>query len=170
LFTAEAAQAQIGIGIGVGGYRGGGGGFYYGNYGRYGPGGYYGRYHDPGFYYGYGRGYYDPGYSRSSYYYAQPRGYVQPAYAQPAYVQPAEYRQAVAGPQPVYLNVQVPADAEVWIDGAKTTQMGANRRFASPPLTPGKNYTYEVTATWMKMASRSPRSAASASRPGSRAS
>jgi uncharacterized protein (TIGR03000 family) len=48
----------------------------------------------------------------------------------------------------VLLNVQVPADAEVWLDGNKTKQAGANRQFVSPPLQAGYEYTYEVRARW----------------------
>jgi uncharacterized protein (TIGR03000 family) len=48
-----------------------------------------------------------------------------------------------------HLNVQVPANAQVWIEGVKTTQTGTSRQFQSPPLTPGTNYSYEVRAHWM---------------------
>src|SRR5262249_40914799 len=36
----------------------------------------------------------------------------------------------------VRINVRVPADAEVWVEGAKTTQTGTRRTFVSPPLDP----------------------------------
>jgi uncharacterized protein (TIGR03000 family) len=49
---------------------------------------------------------------------------------------------------PVYIEVRVPADAEIWFDGAKTVQAGTVRRFVSPPLTPGRDYSYEVRAKW----------------------
>jgi uncharacterized protein (TIGR03000 family) len=45
--------------------------------------------------------------------------------------------------------VAVPAAARVWIDGQETAQAGAERNFESPPLVPGKEYTYNVTARWM---------------------
>lgn len=48
----------------------------------------------------------------------------------------------------VLLNVQVPANAKVWIDGAPTTSTGLQRTFVSPPLTPGREFTYEVKAQW----------------------
>lgn len=48
----------------------------------------------------------------------------------------------------VTLLVQVPADADIWLDGVKTTQAGAARRFKSPALAPGGVYTYEVRARW----------------------
>ena len=51
--------------------------------------------------------------------------------------------------QPVTLRVLVPAkDAELTIEGKKTKQKGEKRLFTSPPLEPGWNYSYTVTATW----------------------
>jgi uncharacterized protein (TIGR03000 family) len=38
----------------------------------------------------------------------------------------------------------VPPNAEVWFDGAKTSQTGPEREFISPVLAPGKSYTYSV--------------------------
>jgi len=49
---------------------------------------------------------------------------------------------------PVQFDLQVPADAQVWFDGEKTTQTGALRHFVSPPLPPGRAYTYEVRVAW----------------------
>jgi uncharacterized protein (TIGR03000 family) len=47
------------------------------------------------------------------------------------------------------LSVSVPtADAEVWVQSTLTQQTGTVRQFTSPPLTPGRNYTYRVTARW----------------------
>jgi uncharacterized protein (TIGR03000 family) len=46
------------------------------------------------------------------------------------------------------IDLRVPEGAEVWIAGTKTGQTGPQRRFVSPPLTPGKTYTYEVRVTW----------------------
>jgi uncharacterized protein (TIGR03000 family) len=48
----------------------------------------------------------------------------------------------------VLMTVSVPADAEIWIDGSKTMQTGTLRRFVSPPILPGQDYAYEVTAKW----------------------
>jgi len=50
----------------------------------------------------------------------------------------------------VQLNVQVPANAQLWIDGYKTTQTGTMRHYTSPPLTPGMNYSYDIRARWME--------------------
>jgi uncharacterized protein (TIGR03000 family) len=44
----------------------------------------------------------------------------------------------------------VPADAEVWFNGVKTKQTGAQRYFFSPPLAAGKQYTYQLLARWSK--------------------
>lgn len=47
--------------------------------------------------------------------------------------------------------VVVPPNAEVWINGAKTSQTGQEREFSSSGLTPGKTYNYEVRARWMQV-------------------
>ncbi len=44
----------------------------------------------------------------------------------------------------------VPADAEVWFDGEPTEQAGELRHFVSPPLAPGRSYTYAVRVRWTK--------------------
>ena len=38
--------------------------------------------------------------------------------------------------------------AEVWFNGTPTTSTGPARQFASPPLTPGTRYSYDIRATW----------------------
>jgi len=55
---------------------------------------------------------------------------------------------ALAQGTPAYLKLSVPAAAIVEIEGVKTTQTGEVRRFVSPPLAAGKNYTYTVKVTW----------------------
>ena len=47
------------------------------------------------------------------------------------------------------LTVRVHPDAKLTVDGAETKQTGAVRRFYSPPLEPGKNYSYTLVAEWM---------------------
>jgi uncharacterized protein (TIGR03000 family) len=42
----------------------------------------------------------------------------------------------------------VPAGAELWFNGTKVTGEGEVRKFASPVLTPGQRYSYEVRAQW----------------------
>ena len=39
-------------------------------------------------------------------------------------------------------------DAEVWLEGQKQSGSGTTRRFYSPPLEPGKDYTYTINAAW----------------------
>jgi uncharacterized protein (TIGR03000 family) len=46
------------------------------------------------------------------------------------------------------VQVSVPEDAKVWIDGRETHQLGADRVFQSPPVIPDKEYFYEVSAQW----------------------
>src|SRR4051794_33711706 len=50
--------------------------------------------------------------------------------------------------KPAIIRVRVPTQAQVLLDGEKTTQTGADRRFESPPLPPGKSFTYSVRAMW----------------------
>jgi uncharacterized protein (TIGR03000 family) len=49
---------------------------------------------------------------------------------------------------PAHLDVRVPADAELWVDGKKTTQTGTARTFSTPDLKPGQDYAYEMRADW----------------------
>jgi uncharacterized protein (TIGR03000 family) len=52
---------------------------------------------------------------------------------------------------PVLLRVTVPdAGARVWIDDHPTQQGGLERLYISPPLPPGRSYSYEVRAAWMQ--------------------
>jgi uncharacterized protein (TIGR03000 family) len=51
--------------------------------------------------------------------------------------------------QPAILVVHLPdAKARLEVDGVPTRLPGAERRFESPPLEPGKTYTYTLTAFW----------------------
>lgn len=55
----------------------------------------------------------------------------------------------IPGNNTARLEILVPtADAQVWVQGVKTTQTGTDRQFVSPPLAPGSNYTYTVRARW----------------------
>jgi uncharacterized protein (TIGR03000 family) len=38
----------------------------------------------------------------------------------------------------------------VWFDGEPTKQTGELRQFVSPPLAPGRSYTYAVRVRWTK--------------------
>jgi uncharacterized protein (TIGR03000 family) len=44
--------------------------------------------------------------------------------------------------------VRVPADAELWFDGTKTSQASEVRQFQTPALEPGQEYNYTVRARW----------------------
>jgi uncharacterized protein (TIGR03000 family) len=147
LFAPGAADA------GGGGYRGYGYRSGYGSGSSIGVGIYIG-----GPYRSYPYGYYGPAYP------AYAPGYFAPTYVAPAApLPPTAPAQQVPSPQPaearnpnqhmvettVHVTVRSPADAEVWFGGQKTRQTGTVRRFVSPPLTPGQEYTYEVVARWM---------------------
>ncbi len=141
---------------GGGGYRGGYGGGNRGyGYGGFGIGLGLGLGYPSGYGYGYPYGY--GGYG-ADYYpptYAAPAAsvYVTP----PAVGGPAVYSVANpgagGGPQQqdltAHIAVKVPADAEVWFGQGKTQQTGSLREFVSPPLSPGKEYTYDIKARWM---------------------
>jgi uncharacterized protein (TIGR03000 family) len=138
-----------GGGHGGGGGGHGGGGFHSGGFSR-GGFGYY-----PGFGIGvggYGGGYYG-GYS-DGYYCSEPA----PIYVQstPVVIQSQRFYPSddALTPPPAAsggaatVTLRVPADADVWFNGDPTTQRGESRQFASPPLSPGRDYHYEVRARW----------------------
>jgi uncharacterized protein (TIGR03000 family) len=54
------------------------------------------------------------------------------------------------GNDTVLINLRVPGNAEVWFDGSKTSQTGRQRSFVSPPLQPGRNYSYNIRARWIE--------------------
>jgi len=47
-----------------------------------------------------------------------------------------------------FIDLAVPANAEVWFQGIKTRQQGNVRRFASPPLTEGRPFVYDIRVRW----------------------
>jgi len=117
----EGGRGGWGIGIG------------YGGWGGYGYPGYYGGY-------GY-RSYYD-----------YPDYYASPSYVTPsAYYAPpsATEEQEATNDNRAFVQVRVSANAEVWFEGDRTSQTGAMRSFISPPLQPGKTFTYDIRARWM---------------------
>jgi uncharacterized protein (TIGR03000 family) len=79
-----------------------------------------------------------------------------PAVAAPGATFPADYPSAAAATaiaptrpnNTADVTVSVPADAEVWFGGTKTTSTGSVREYESPPLTPASRYTYEIRARW----------------------
>jgi uncharacterized protein (TIGR03000 family) len=46
------------------------------------------------------------------------------------------------------VNVRLPADAKLYFEGIPMEQTGPERHFVTPPLTPGRNYQYDVRAVW----------------------
>jgi len=46
------------------------------------------------------------------------------------------------------VSVTLPAGAELWFDGSKTSSTGTTREFESPPLKAGRQYKYEIRARW----------------------
>jgi uncharacterized protein (TIGR03000 family) len=48
------------------------------------------------------------------------------------------------------IEVKLPFDAELRVDGMPTEQLGTDRAFRSPPLERGSKYVYEVRASWVE--------------------
>jgi uncharacterized protein (TIGR03000 family) len=46
--------------------------------------------------------------------------------------------------------LRLPENADVWVNGVKTKQTGESRYFYSPPLVPGKKYSYDMRVRWME--------------------
>jgi uncharacterized protein (TIGR03000 family) len=126
---------NFGLGYGYGYYP-----YYYGGYNAY-----------PSYYYG--------GYSYDPYSYAWPgvtddSGYDgsygsvtpsdsngSPSVGSLSYYAPATDTSAS-------VTVKVPEGARLWFNGTPMTATGSVREFTSPPLTPGRRYSYEVQARW----------------------
>jgi uncharacterized protein (TIGR03000 family) len=152
-----------GRGYGYGGY---GYGLYGGlGYGLY--GGYIGAYPYGGAgYYGYPN-YYSYPYSTYSYpsttygstYYSSPLIYSQ---STPTAVPAATFTYAPGTADssasttvsqtdtPADVTVVVPENAKLWFNDVPINTTGATREFQTPALTPGREYTYQVRATWMQ--------------------
>jgi uncharacterized protein (TIGR03000 family) len=83
-----------------------------------------------------------------------------PVYVNPVYVYPAtpvpvaeedyDYGNSVDAGNIVLINLRVPANAEVSIDGSRTSQTGRLRSFVTPALERGTEYSYEIQARWMR--------------------
>jgi uncharacterized protein (TIGR03000 family) len=50
----------------------------------------------------------------------------------------------------VVLNIRLPADAELRIEGQKMALGGPTRQVFSPPLDPNREYTYDLQAKWLE--------------------
>jgi len=59
-----------------------------------------------------------------------------------------EEEQELATPKAATIEVQVPANAQIIVDGVKTNQTGSSRTFITPPLEPGKTFSYEMRVQW----------------------
>src|SRR5262249_40430582 len=70
------------------------------------------------------------------------------AVAQPPHTWAAPPVATEAAARPASIHLWVPAAAEIWFEGDKTTQTGSFRRFVSPPLRPGYSYVYRVPVRW----------------------
>jgi uncharacterized protein (TIGR03000 family) len=72
--------------------------------------------------------------------------YVSPYIARPQAVVVASVTNSVSRPdaRSALLTVSVPADARVYVNGKATSSTGSFRQYASPNLSQGKTYTYEV--------------------------
>jgi uncharacterized protein (TIGR03000 family) len=93
----------------------------------------------PGYVYG------APGFYAPSNPYAAPYSYAAPSSAAQS---AAYYGAGPSGDRSAVINMRVPANAVVKFGSEKTTQTGAERRFISPPLQPGRGYTYDVQVQW----------------------
>jgi uncharacterized protein (TIGR03000 family) len=170
LLAVEKSSAQFGFGFGRFGNQAGFGvsvgnpygygynpyyGSYYGSYPYYGS--YYGRYPvSPYWTTGYSSPWYGSTYYTSPTYYSSPgmygSGYVTSTGTAPATGTGTMGTQSFYPPNTqgntALIDVQVPANAQIWFDGESTSQTGTERAFRSPPLEQGQNYSYEVKARW----------------------
>jgi uncharacterized protein (TIGR03000 family) len=108
-----------------------------------------GRYRE---YYTYGRGYGIANYPGSVLGPGLPpdyRGSVRnPVYYHPAPVTKPAPSPLMQGEKVAHIVVDVPADAEVWIEDQKTQQAGTTRWFVSPTLEANQVYEYRIRARW----------------------
>lgn len=50
--------------------------------------------------------------------------------------------------KPAVITLRVPAGAVVQFDSIQTEQSGITRHFETPPLTPGRSYSYDMSVSW----------------------
>lgn len=106
---------------------------------------------------------YRPHYGNVSYGYGYNPYYSSPPYSYPGFVPGIMYDPASNFYYPLapnvsggwtsagasaHITVTVPANATVWFDGAATTFTGTERQYITPPLSPGRQYTFWVRARW----------------------
>jgi uncharacterized protein (TIGR03000 family) len=68
----------------------------------------------------------------------------------------------------VALDIRVPSNAEVTVNGEKMTASGSNRTFTSSGLTAGQTYKYTVKANWMENGKQMSKERAVEAQPGQR--
>jgi uncharacterized protein (TIGR03000 family) len=91
-----------------------------------------------------------------------------PRFRQPRYVAPPA--EPIVSPLPAVtvLRVRVPDEADVLINGDRTTHRGGERRFVTPPLENGRKLHYEIRARWKEKGEDVDRLAIVPVRPGER--
>jgi len=108
-------------------------------------------------YYGYGAlGYGGLGYGGYGGYGGYAPYYGGPAYASyaapvtdPGYIAPAVASNPQESPDnAAHLQFNVPEGAEVWFDSTLTKQTGSVREYTSPPLSPGRRFTYKISVRY----------------------
>jgi uncharacterized protein (TIGR03000 family) len=78
---------------------------------------------------------------------------VYPTAGSPSFAAPAAANPPAAAPGGAYsltLRVNVPPAAELFVDGVRTNQTGADRLFESPPVDAGREVRYDLTARWVE--------------------
>jgi uncharacterized protein (TIGR03000 family) len=75
------------------------------------------------------------------------------AYQQPGAMNSYQslYSPQASGERSAMLNISAPPNAEIWFGETKMTAQNGNsplRQFASPPLTLGRDYSYEIKVRW----------------------
>jgi uncharacterized protein (TIGR03000 family) len=63
---------------------------------------------------------------------------------------PPDLSAPAAAANEAVVRVQTAPDAQLWFDGVLTAQSGPVRTFGTPPLTPGKNFAYDVKIRWLQ--------------------
>jgi len=58
------------------------------------------------------------------------------------------YAPAQPDPNTALIDIRVPADAKLWVEGQPTHLRGPDRGFVSPVLERGKQYGYDLKAQW----------------------
>lgn len=82
----------------------------------------------------------------------EPGGTAAPASQPPPGDQPPT---ALAPPpddlqQTAWIDIRLPTDAELWVQGVKMDLAGPMRRIVSPPLRPDRSYVYTIRAVWRR--------------------